>query len=214
MEADLFIHGVPHGWDFWGLEADRTYAANFYKPTQVPRQLVVETRISTSRPYAYYHYLLHADIVDFDGRDGSYIGITLRTDAYCTPVHYVWVVLHRLFHQHISHLLFQPSGTRLKWRVQALRQADKALQAIQQQMLQLMTAVLRADDFEPLDTNIATRTNSGVSISLTDATSAYIRQAVWQFGRVSISPAHPAERERQAEAAHKQQVNALNAAAQ
>ena len=214
MEVDLFIHGVPHGWDYWGVEADRTYAANFYKPNPVPQELVVETRISGSRPYAYYHYLLHADIVDYDGRDGSYVGLTLRTDAYCTPVQYVWMVLDRLFHQHLSPLLFQPSGTRLKWRLSSLRQADKPLAAAQQQLLQLMASILRADDFEPLDSNIATRTNTGVSICTVDATNALVRQSVWQYGRVSIAPVHAAERERQADAAHKKQVSALNAAAQ
>lgn len=214
MEVDLFIHGVPHGWDYWGLEADRTYAANFYKPNQVPQEYVVETRMSGSRPYAYYHYLLHSDIVDYDGRDGSYVGLTLRVDAYCTPVQYVWMVLDRLFRQHLSPLLFQSSGTRLKWRISALRQADKALQAAQQQLLQAMAVVLRADDFEPLDSSVATRTNTGVSLCTIDATNALVRQSVWQYGRVSIASVHAAERERQADAAHKQQVNALNAAAQ
>lgn len=213
MEADLFIHGVPHGWDFWGKESDRAYFGNFYKPNQVPHQLVVETRISGGHPYAYYHYLLNADVVDYEGRDGSYVGVSVRIDAYCRPTRYMWLVLDRLFTQHLRPLLFEQAGPKLRWRVAALRLADKQVAAAQDQLLQLMGATLRATDFEAIGTDIATRTNTGVSLCTVDASDERVRQAVMQFGRVSVSDTHAADRERQTEAQHKQQVTTMQATA-
>ena len=209
MEVDLFIHGVPHGWDFWGKESDRSYFGNFYKPTQAARQLVVETRVSGGRAYAYYHYLLNADVVDYDGRDGSYVGVTVRVDAYCLPYRYMWMVLDRLFSQRLRPLLFGQAGPKLRWRVAALRQADKQLADAQEHLLELLGAMLRATDFEPIGHDIAARTNTGIDLCTVDATDQQVQQAVAQYGRVSVSGGHPSERERQAQAANQKQQNAL-----
>ena len=213
MEVDLFIHGVPHGWDFWGKEADRAYFGNFYKPNQASHLFVIETRITGGHPYAYYHYLLNDDIVDYEGRDGSYVGVSVRMDAYCLRPRYVWTVLDRLFTDHLRPLLFEQTGPKLRWRTSALRMADKQIAAAQDQLLALMGATLRASDFEAIDTNIATRTNTGVNLCTVDATDGRVHQSVRQYGRVAIADTHTADRERQSDEAHQKQVNALTAAA-
>lgn len=214
MEVDLFIHGVPHGWDFWGLEAERSYFGNFYKPHQAARELVLETRQNGGRTYIYYHYLRGTDITDYEARDGSYVGVTVRLDAYCRHPYYVWLLLDRLFDRHLQQLLFEAAGTKLKWRIPTLRQADKALHEVQSQLLGLMGKLLQAADFAPIDATFATKASGAKTLGMADATDELVGQCLRQCGRVAIAAEYAADRERQAQAQARQQLSAMQARAE
>lgn len=58
MNVEVFVHGVPHGEDFWGEDdKERLFLGTFYNNQSDALKLVVQTRKLGNKRYTYYSYI-------------------------------------------------------------------------------------------------------------------------------------------------------------
>lgn len=87
---NIILHGVPDGQKVWSSDPlkQKGYIDAFYQPEPVAPETLfqVEARVEGNERVCYYHYLKYRGIQAKDGRPGSYLGFTLRTDALCADL--------------------------------------------------------------------------------------------------------------------------------
>ena len=93
MTAELFIHGPRHA--FYGKRDEVAYS-QLFDDSQIKDNVrfIVEIRKgSDGKWYTYYNYCRYANVLDIAGRNGAYLGITLRLDVYYANLRNVYTIL-------------------------------------------------------------------------------------------------------------------------
>lgn len=113
---NIILHGVPDGQKVWSSDPlkQKGYIDAFYQPEPgAPETLFqVEARVEGNERVCYYHYLKYRDIQAKDGREGSYFGFTLSTDALCADLPLLFHHMDEVFHTAILNtvLAATPNG--------------------------------------------------------------------------------------------------------
>lgn len=100
---NIIVHGVPDGQKVWSSDpiVQANYIEGFYNNSNsnAPANLFqVEARVEGNTRVCYYHYLKYRDIQAKNGRTGSYLGFTLRTDALCANLPLLFHHMDEVFH--------------------------------------------------------------------------------------------------------------------
>lgn len=195
MDVELFIYGVPYGEGFWGKEEDRKYFGSFYNTQATDKvRFLVQVRESEGKPYCYYNYLVYKDVLDNDGRSGSYFGISLRIGAYCKDVANMYRILDTVFNVHVTGKLLKADRTKLKYAVSDFADAGRVLEDIKDNTLHLLRAAFSNESFTSLD-GFATGGSNCPTYNLYDCTAESMMPVIRQYGKAVISPYYPNERE-------------------
>ena len=101
MKIDLFVHGVPYGESYWRKGDDQDYFGTFYDRSSDEVKCLIQVRMSEGKAYCYFNYLVNRDVLDSQGRAGSYFGMTLRIDSYCKDIVNVYRILDTLFNIYV-----------------------------------------------------------------------------------------------------------------
>ena len=112
MEAEFFIHGPRHA--FYGKQEGNQYC-QLFDNSQIKDEIrfIVEVRKAENGKFnTYYNYCRYANVLDVDGRNGAYIGLTVRLDAYYANLRIMYTVLDAIFKSSVVGLLVKkiPSG--------------------------------------------------------------------------------------------------------
>lgn len=186
MELRFIVSGVPAGENLWGEQKDDTFLGTMYVPSKQSYKFDIRLNKSENAIYAYYHYLVYNNINDFEGRDGSYIGLTVRIDRYCTDYKTIYNVLDTIYRKKIIGTILQPvNGGRYQYTCQTFEKKDSELKEIEKFLRANLGTVLVADDFK----NIPSLPNGKGQIRLNpeDANEREVMNAVGQNGSCSIS---------------------------
>lgn len=210
MEVELFIHGVPKGQDFWGIKEDQAYFSNFYagnKDDEV--RFLVETRKSNHQNYCYYTYLKYKDVVDADGRAGSYFGVSLRFDTYCKDVVTMFRILETAYNKYILNTLLQETGNKTKFIAASFAEKNNEIKSIQSSVLKLIEFSLSGSDFVVIDDSFINQPSGIPECNILDCTKENILIALKKYSRVAISPSYPTSKETTIQKNSESRLNAL-----
>lgn len=194
MTVDLIIHGVPNGQDSWGKDDDKHYLSTFYTRKEDKEYLSVELRKINGKPYAYYHYLKYNNVVAADGRTGSYLGITLRMDAYYKDILNIYNILEVIYNRYLTDVAFISEGSNgngIKYKVPRFELIDSELKDIQSKVINLIALSAKPTDFENINDSFFNNDNKTLKAFLLDCTQDNVFQAVKKYGRVEISKYYP-----------------------
>lgn len=198
MTVDLIIHGVPNGQDSWGKDDDRHYLSTFYTSKDDKEYLSVELRKISGKPYAYYHYLKYNNVVAADGRPGSYLGITLRIDAYYKDIFNIYNILEIIYNRYLADLAFTlERGDGIRYKISRFELIDGDLKDIQSKVINLIALSAKPKDFENINDSFFNNDNKTLKAFLLDCTQDNVLQAVKKYGRVEVSKFYPSMAEMQ-----------------
>lgn len=198
MTVDLIIHGVPNGQDSWGKDDDRHYLSTFYTSKDDKEYLSVELRKVSGKPYAYYHYLKYNNVVAADGRPGSYLGITLRIDAYYKDTFNIYNILEIIYNRYLADLAFTlERGDGIRYKIPRFELIDGELKDIQSKVINLIALSAKPKDFENINDSFFNNDNKTLKAFLLDCTQDNVLQAVKKYGRVEVSKFYPSMTEMQ-----------------
>lgn len=215
MEVELFIHGVPNGEGFWGKEDDRNYFGTFYDHSTDEVKFLVQNRASKGKLYCYYNYLVYKtvgsptpNVVAYDGRDGSYFGLSLRLDAYCKDVMNMYRILDTIYNIYVCGSLLKMEKSKLKYTFSDFANVETKLKTIEAETIKLIQNGFYADSFMPLDGFAAGSGNASV-FNLYELTTADAMQIMKQSGKIMVSPYYPTMREKKMQQQHDNQIEIL-----
>lgn len=197
MKVDLFVFGVPNGEDYWGPEEDRKYFGNFYDQSNDEVKFFIQTRLSGGKPYCYYNYMVYkshdsniSNVVAFDGRDGSYFGLSLRFDAYCKDIMNMYRILDTIYNVYIVGDILKKEKSKLKYTIPNFSSVNGKLESIQNYSVQLIQNAFGAEDFTSLD-NFTFNIGNVLKCNLYECSNDAVLIAIKQNGGLALSPYYP-----------------------
>lgn len=135
MNAELFIHGPRNA--FYGASSEIAYSKLFDNSSIKDEiRFVVEVRKSSDgNRYAYYTYCRYSNVQDYGGRNGAYIGLSVRLDSYYTNLRAMYTVLEAVFNKGAIGLLVDKTPNGFQYRVEAF-------EPVKQQILERIERLL------------------------------------------------------------------------
>lgn len=190
MEVDLFIYGTPLGADFWGKKEDKIYFDALYDGSSDKQKLLIQTRILNGTPYCYYNYLVYENVVDNNGRSGSFFGMSLRFNAYCNDVTALYRILDTVFNMSVVGNILEFNKSKLRYIVSDFASASKTINQIETITFQFIQHAFSANSFSSL-AGFSGGTKKCPIFNLYDCTNDNILSAIKQYGKLAISPFYP-----------------------
>lgn len=195
MDLEIFIHGVPNGHKIAGKKDDLLYLQSFYGRTEnEDTQFLVEIRNVNGKKYVYYSYLKYNNIIAYDNRGGSYFGISLRFDAYCSDIVNMYRIMDVLYHKYVLGSLLSPVSNGLKYLSPDIPQ--ELFNRIEQILKSLIGSMFKNADFEQ-DLQHVPIVNVGAirRLNLLDCTKEMVWSILMQENKIAISPYYPTSKE-------------------
>lgn len=131
---NIIVHGVPYGQDIFSTDpvADESYIKTFYKQQDNPLETLfeIEARKEGNQQLVYYHYLKRRDVLDAEGRAGSYFGFTLRTDVSCDEMALLFHHMDEVFRTRILGSLLERAGNGYRHRVRKYSQGKSVVESM------------------------------------------------------------------------------------
>ena len=157
MNAELFIHGPRHA--FYGKQDEASYSTLFDDSSIKDEvRFIVEIRKNTDNKwYTYYNYCRYGNVCDIDGRNGAYIGISLRLDAYYTNLRAVYTILDAIFCKAAVGLLVQKVPSGFQYMVNNFESSkSQILEKIEKPIGVLLSQILSIQEVVPIDGSFKT----------------------------------------------------------
>ena len=187
MEIQLFIHGVPDGWDFAGIPSEKTYFEKFYNTQNtLMNEFFVEIRQLDGQPYCYYHYIVRKDVISNTDRSGSYCGISLRSPlCYYSDTHSIYRLLDITFHSpSIIGVVLNPVNGKLKFAISTF--SSTLINNLENKLGKILPFCINEKDFYKIDFKLKQETSTP-QINLQDCVTTDLNIVLKQHGRFSLS---------------------------
>lgn len=218
IDFEFFIHGVPKGHKVWGdpenplYSKDALYFQSFY--TSETDKFLIEIRDINKTRYCYYSYLKYTGFIDCDNRSGSYFGMTIRTDKYCSDIIGLYQLLDLIYKGYILDLILKREGTKIKFLVPDFKSINKELNQIADIVIKRFEELLISPanykiDFHNFNID---KTKQIYKINLLDCTEDNIENILHISGIVAISPSYPTFKEDKTITDYKLQIESITKA--
>ena len=152
MNAELFIHGPRNA--FYGASSEVAYSKLFDNSSIKDEiRFVVEVRTSIEgNRYAYYTYCRYSNVQDYGGRNGAYIGLSVRLDSYYTNLRAMYTVLEAVFNKGVLGLLVDKTSTGFQYRVEAFEPVkQQILERIERPLGSYLSNLYNPSEFITID---------------------------------------------------------------
>lgn len=206
MRYDIALHGVPLGWQSWGMEAERGYLSSFYNSGAEPNVLRVELRNTAGSAIGcFYSYVVSEGVYGSGGRAGSYCALTLQLDCYLKCVGEVYIELLALFNEYIVGRLLSRREDSFVWNTD-VSAAGQIRSEIEKRAGEWLSHCNRNDfistsGFKPASGQIG-------RLSLLDCSLEKALEVMRQAGNLYVSPYFESEEEMARKKRHQQQLAA------
>lgn len=193
MNVEFFIYGTPLGYSYWGKEEDKAYFDTMYNNSNENKMLIEIRRSSNGILYCYYNYLIYIDVIDSEGRPGSFLGISLRLDAYCSDIRNMYRLLDTFYYMYIKNTLVKKIGEKTQFIVGSFKDTSisKKIEELNQSAFELLKRAFTSGNFQPLDSAFSTKTRQSYFVNLYDYSETDLQKMIWQTGKLDVSPDYP-----------------------
>lgn len=192
MNAELFVHGPRRA--FYGCQEEKAYSQLFDSNQTDSIQYVVEVRASADgQRYAYYNYCRYAHFQDVAGRNGAYLGISLRLDAFYFDLREIYTILDSVFKTGAVGLLVKQSGNTYQYLVEGFEPVKQSiLERIEKPLGSLLSGFYAPSKLLPIDNSF--HSGQGIIRGLDDNYDSAKRLAeLKHYGKIVFSSNYPIE---------------------
>ena len=194
MELKLILSGVPKGESYWGPQEDKQYIGLLYKPSDVNHRFDIALHHNERGIYAYYQYLVYNTVNDYEGRTGSYFGITLRLDHYCKDIESIYQSLDMVYRKIIvGNYLVVTNGNRLKYNIMSLSDKDAENKKMEESIKSILSSVLNNNDMMSIPSVPIDKTH--IKFNLSEVNQTEVFNAIGRNGFCSISDEYIGQKE-------------------
>ena len=130
MQVEYIISGTPKGQDYYGPEESRQYMSTMYGASTDNKLMVDVRKEADGKSYCYYNYLINKDVLDVDGRSGSYFCLSLRVDEYCIDIQGMYRLLDMTYHNYVKKDILKVEGTKLQYTASNFKDLLQAIEGI------------------------------------------------------------------------------------
>lgn len=198
MDVELFIHGVPQGQDFWGdIKEEKGYFDTMYNNSTNGNKdevtFIVQLREFEGKKYCYYNYLIYNNVIASDGRLGSYFGISLRIDAYCRNIPYVYHILDWAYNTLVISKIISVVEDKRQYLVNNFSNASASLLKMREGVFKMFQDTFTSEHFLSLSSFSLSEGTAYKTFNLYECTQRDALEAIKRYGKIDISPNNPSE---------------------
>ena len=150
MEVKLMISGVPKGESFLAPDEERAFLGTLYSKSKAKFRFDIRLRNNGKGSYVYYQYLVYNVVNDVDGRPGSYFGLTLRLDKYCSDYRSIYNVLDMIFRKNVVGNLLSESNNCYIYTCYSFEKSEETVKRLENNILSMLGLILSGKDIAPL----------------------------------------------------------------
>lgn len=199
MNIEVFVHGVPNGQSFWGKAEDLNYIGNFYDQSSSDTvRFLIQTRSIGNNIYCYYQYLVYNNVISYDGRKGSYFGLSVRLDRYCKDFWGVYKVLDTVFRNCVLNCILDNKGGNYKYMVSSFPGEPKKMNSIEDKILNLFNLSFIPACFCRL-VGFGGGNNQLPQANIHEVSENEVESAIRKYGKIALSPYYSTGKERKQE---------------
>lgn len=193
LKLNLFVHGVPKGQKIWGpKETDLNFIQNFYSgKSDVDVQLLVDIFETGGNLNTYYTYLKLRNILEKDGRQGSYFALTVRVNAYYVDLFNMYNILHATYQKFILDTIVNDSESVTRFIIDDFNLVDEKLQNIEKEIKKYLSSFSHDYDFIDLTSFASNAQSEPARVSLIECNNKNVFNHVKAKGNISVSPLYP-----------------------
>lgn len=195
MDLEIYFHGVPNGQDIYGEEKARGYLSLFYGANDSDEsKLVVEIRRIGDKSYCCYNLLNYNKVVAYDGRAGSFVGVTIKIDAFCKDIKKMYNLLYWVMKFRLVGICLKEEGEVTKYVVGSFEQRKEELDALKREMAMEIKKAFTSADFVPLPL-INEDDKKAVKCNIYDYSNEILASTIAKNGKLTVSPFLPTKNE-------------------
>ncbi len=195
MDLEFFIYGAPKGNSYHGKEEEKLYFDKMYNGSSKINEIQIEIRKSgaSQKLYCYYNYLIRQNVVDKNGRPGSFFGFSLRSDVYWVNFHNIYRILDTVYHTYINKVLLRIGESKVQFLVENFNDPTviKDIEEIEEATVSLIRKSYDDNSTIPLDNNFSSLSKKRENVYLYDFNNQDILSRVKECGCVNLSLAYP-----------------------
>ena len=188
MEVEVFLHGVPRGQDFFGLQDEQHQHEIFYTRSNESVKLVVEVKRKGATPYVYYNYLRYNGVLGAAGRPGSYVGITLRLDMLYPDIQHIFRMLDMAFNKYVVGTVVTKNGDTYQFTTPDFSSKTEDIERLQQGVVEMLQATCVESKFIKIDDSLVNPITTSPECHIDDATEGTTLATIKRYSRIVISP--------------------------
>lgn len=196
MDLEIFIHGVPNnGRKIWGKNEDLPYFRNFHAISDNEKtKFLIEFRNLNGRNYCYYTYLKSQNIIAFNGRSGSYFGISIRIEAYCADFINMYRLMDVVYNKYVIGSVLSQNGENQKYLTPDFY--DDICSRIEQAIKTLIRNLFNDNEFRnELQKIPIVNSNQIGQFNIQDCTKENVWNLLMKDGKIAISPEFQTQKE-------------------
>lgn len=151
FQVIVIFHGVPAGLKLCGNvdEQDKAYLQTFYNQGEwdVPEFMKVE-RVANKM---FYTFVKCNNVSAHDGRDGSYLGITLRMNYYYGDIQNIYSILKGVYKKLCVGTLVSDNGKLIKYLVSDFKDVGDKLEDYNKRIIDTIGTFTSGSDLQAID---------------------------------------------------------------
>lgn len=183
MNIEVYLHGVIRGQDFSTQNEDKEYLRQFYNIAQNSKastQFIVEV----VRDNIYYT-LLKSNLLNIDGRSGSYFGLTLRLDKYYSEnTENIYILLDNIYSNKVLNNIIKDS----KYIVSEF--SDNRTKEIEKIIIEYIEKKL-GYYLKQIDNTFSNRKGNIVKLNINEVSNQHIISILKKNSIICLSPEYP-----------------------
>lgn len=190
LNINLFVHGVPMGQKIWGPKGDDSmFLSSFYGPKwDMPEVMKVDVMTFGGTTYCYYSFVKGKNVCDANGREGSFLALTLRVNAFYADVQNMYNVLKATYDKMCVGLCVQDNGISTKYLVQDFAGIDPKLKEIEKHLLNYISEFSIGEDIIPLSGFMSSGQGATINFNLHECNKKVALETVKKTGKIVVSP--------------------------
>lgn len=190
LNINLFVHGVPMGQKIWGPKGDdHRYISSFYGPQwDAPEVMKIDIMAFGGTTYCYYSFVKGQNVYDSQGRDGSYIALTLKMNAYYGDIQNVYNILKAVYDKMCVELCVTEKNGSTKFLLSDFQSIDDKLKAIERHILNYISEFSTTNDIINLNGFSVSGQGAVNKINLHECTCQLAFEKIRLSGNLMVSP--------------------------
>lgn len=187
MQVEYIISGTPKGQDYYGPEESRQYMSTMYGASTDNKLMVDVRKEADGKSYCYYNYLINKDVLDVDGRSGSYFCLSLRVDEYCIDIQGMYRLLDMTYHNYVKKDILKVEGTKLQYTASNFKDLLQAIEGIKAFIAMHIKRSFTINSFQKLQ-GYQLYNGQAVTANLYDYSDQALMDCVKKGARLNLSP--------------------------
>lgn len=185
MELKIIFHGVPNGQKKWGDLDERSepYVGSLYNSNDWDAKEFL--KVEGANGYVYYTFVKCGNVFAKNGRNGSYVGITLRMDCFYSDIQNIYFILNAAYEKFLVGNCVVDDGQQIKYLISEFDEKKDVLGECKKQLSDYITHFSVSDDLNNVSVVGRSSNISKFNLAFCDKKSA--KQAIVKGGlKVSV----------------------------